>query len=282
MPLTHQVFTLASADGTSLKGRFWKPKTDPLATIILVHGIGEHSGRYDLWARQFCRLGIMVYALDYRGHGLSAGKRGHINHLSEYLDDISALVKRCRRNHGDIPSFIYGHSMGGNLVLSFLLKRHQNFTGAIITSPWIGLVNAPTGILLKVGTLMNHIFPGLTMSTGIKSSSLSSIKKNQIESDIDTLMHGKITLRTFFEVDKSADGIMKNIQKIEIPVLLCHGDADNVTRFDFSQKLATLNQEHIHFKIYQGALHELHNEPIAEELQNDILSWIFKRIGRQS
>lgn len=274
MPITHQVFNLVSSDGSALKGRFWKPKNHPIATICLIHGIGEHSGRYDFWARRFCKQGIMVYALDYRGHGMSAGKQGHINQLSDFLDDIGALVRRCKRNHRDIPSYIYGHSMGGNLVLSYLIKRRQDFYGAIITSPWLGLIKPPSPLKLKAAKLINHIYPAFSTSTGIKSNRLSSLEKNQQLADKDPFMHGRITIRTFFELSKSAKSIMANSARISIPMIICHGESDNVTRCDLSEKLAASNPKLCSFISYPNALHELHNEPVSDQLFNDILSWI--------
>jgi alpha-beta hydrolase superfamily lysophospholipase len=278
MPLTHQNFNLVSVDGTAIKGRFWKPKKPPIATICLIHGIGEHSGRYDVWARKFCKNNIMVFAIDYRGHGLSAGKRGHINHIDEYLDDIAALVRRCKRNHEDIPTFIYGHSMGGNLALSYLLKRRQDFAGAIITSPWLGLVNPPSPIILKIGKLVNRLFPKYNLKTGIKPIKLSDSTENpQLEAK-DPLMHGNITVRAFLELDKSASEIMTKGANIHLPMIICHGEADDVTRHDFSQNLATSNPQGFTFKSYPGALHELHNETLAEKLFDDILEWMMTQI----
>lgn len=269
-----QIFNLVSADGTALKGRFWKPGKEPWAVLILVHGIGEHSGRYHQWAQQFTQQQILVYALDYRGHGLSAGNRGHINNISEWLDDIGALVKRVRRHHAVLPVFIYGHSMGGNLVLNFLVKRHQNFAGAVITSPWLELVKYPAAWKLSFGKLANKFFPSLTLSTGIKSSGLTSIYENQEAADKDVLMHGKITIRTFFELEKGAREIMDHAGEISVPLLICHGDADPITRHEASLALSKANPTLFTFLSYPGALHELHSEPSAGALFHDIINWI--------
>lgn len=282
MPLTHQVFNLVSSDGTSLKGHFWKPKKHPIATLCLVHGIGDHSGRYDIWARRFCKQGIMVFAIDYRGHGLSAGQRGHINSIDELHDDIAALIRRCKRNHADIPTFIYGHSMGGNLVLSYLLKRRQDFAGAIITSPWLGLVNPPSAFGQKAGTIINRLLPSFTFRTGIKSNSLSCIEENQVIADKDVLMHGRISIRTFFELDKSAREIITNSKEIHIPIIICHGNADHVTRHDLSENLAASNPGLFKFISYPGALHELHNEPLAESLFDDLLNWLVVQLEKSN
>lgn len=273
------IFNLVSTDGTALKGRVWKPEKEPLAVMILIHGIGEHSGRYQTWARRFTQEQLLVYAPDYRGHGLSAGKRGHVNSLTEYLDDIGAMVKRVFRHHPTLPVFIYGHSMGGNLVLNFLLKRHQSFEGAIITAPWIELVNPPGIWKWLFGKLANALYPSFTMQTGIKSNGLTSLSENQEAADKDALMHGKITIRTFFELQTGAAAIVTQSGELSVPMLICHGDADPITRHEASRQLANTNSQKFSFKSYSGALHELHSEPCANELFQDIMDWI-KRVEK--
>ncbi len=280
MGVNHQQFNLVSTDGTILRGRFWKPDTSPVATICLIHGIGEHSGRYDAWARRFCRQGIMVYAMDYRGHGESEGQRGHAGHIGELLDDIGALVRRCKRNFGDIPGFIYGHSMGGNLALIFLMRRRQDFAGAIITSPWLELVKPPRPFLRKVGLWMDGFFPDLSLSTGLKSNQMSSLPKRIEEADNDPLMHSKITLRMFNEIDKSAAEVISFRIPVRIPLFLLHGEKDQITKPEATEAFYKNNPELFKLKLYPGALHELHNEPAADEVFQDILGFIQTQISR--
>ena len=106
----YHTFTLVSGDGMPLHGHYWKPEGKPRACILLVHGIGEHGARYNDWARRFVKLGFFVYALDYRGHGKAQGPRGFVHSLTELMDDVSMLVRRCERNFEDVPWFLYGLS----------------------------------------------------------------------------------------------------------------------------------------------------------------------------
>ncbi len=279
MPVSEKIQNLKSFDGTELKYRIWVPEIKPVATICIIHGIGEHSGRYNNWARKFCQKGIQVFALDYRGHGLSSGKPGHISSMSDLLNDVEIFINSIKTELENIPLFIYGHSMGGNIVLNYLLNRAQDFNGAIITSPWLGLVNQPYSITIKISKLVNKIYPSFTLSTGIKSTGLSSNQKNQEQADKDPLMHGKITVRTFIELNNSADEIMQSGKQIKIPSLFCHGEADLVTRHDYTQRLALTNPSNKKFISYPGALHELHNEPVACTMFTDITNWLFTNIG---
>jgi acylglycerol lipase len=276
----HQIFNLVSNDGTVLRGHFWKPMAYPVATLCLVHGIGEHAGRYDDWARQLSKKGIMVYALDYRGHGASEGKRGHVNSINELMDDIGVLVKRCKRNWGEIPGFIYGHSMGGNLVLNYLNARRQDFTGCIISSPWLELAHPPKAIWQRLGHLVNAVMPGLLLSTGIKSSQMTSIPGEMEEADKDPLMHGRISIRLFYELNSSSQRILSEQENIKIPVLLLHGERDPVTRMEGSAKFFENHRNICRFNTYPDSLHELHREPLADEVFDDIIVWVNEQLKR--
>jgi acylglycerol lipase len=279
MGISHKTFNLVSTDGTVLRGRYWKPDNYPLATVCLVHGIGDHSARYDAWARCFCKQGMMVYAVDYRGHGESEGKRGPASQLSDLLDDIGALVRRCKRNYGDIPGFIFGHSMGGTLVLNYLVRRRQDFAGAIVSSPWIELVNPPKSFLLKIGKWANGFLPEYLLSTGVKSWQMSNDPKRIEESDNDPLLHGKISLRLFNEIFKASEDISTFKASLKIHLLLLHGTGDGVTRCEASKKLADFNPLKFSFIGYKDALHELHNQPnVTDIVFKDIMSWIKPKI----
>jgi acylglycerol lipase len=280
MGINHQTFNLVSTDGTALRGRYWKPGTEPVATMCIVHGIGEHSARYDAWARRFSKQGIMVYAFDLRGHGESEGSRGNISKLSEFMDDIGSMVRRCKRNYGEIPGFIYGHSMGGNLVLSYLMGRRQDFAGAIITSPWITMVNPPGAFKQKIGRWLNKLYPDKTLSTRIRSHQLTSLPKKMEESDNDVLMHSRISIRLFHELSQSAEEIVAYRTPIRIPVMLLHGESDPITRYEASRDFASNNQVLFTYKGYESALHELHNEPVADLVFNDILAFIKSNVKR--
>ncbi len=272
--MEHKEFNIVSKDGTYLAGRFWKPSGFPRGSVCLVHGIGEHSGRYDAWARKFCQEGLMVYAVDLRGHGLSEGKRGHVNHLSEYFDDIGSMVRRCKRNWGDLPQFLYGHSMGGALVLGFLLKRRQDFSGAIVTSPWLRLVEPPGPFMQKIAASLDKIFPELTFSTGIKSNQLTQQEAGQVESDNDKLMHSRISLRTFNQLNAVTTHILERPTGFHLPLFFSHGTADTLTSFEVTKEFAERVGPLAAFFAAAEARHEIHREPTANELFNHIMNWM--------
>src|SRR5687768_920223 len=112
---------LTASDGTSLFWRAWPPP-EPRAAIAVVHGLAEHSGRYDHVGRHLAARGFAVYAIDYRGHGRSAGRRVHVDSFDDYVEDIGALVGLVKERHPVLPRFLLGHSQGGLVTLLFLLR----------------------------------------------------------------------------------------------------------------------------------------------------------------
>ncbi|PRY99819.1 alpha-beta hydrolase superfamily lysophospholipase [Marinilabilia salmonicolor] len=272
--MQNREFNLVAGDGTFLIGRLWRPAGSAVAVICIVHGIGEHSGRYDQWARQFCNQGYLVYSVDLRGHGRSEGRRGHIDQINNYLDDIGSLIRLVKHNWDELPVFLYGHSMGGNLVLNFLLRKRQDFAGAIVTSPWLNLVNPPAPFIQKAASFLNHLFPKMTFPTGIKSSELSSIPEQQKSSDTDKLMHHKISVRLFNELKRSATEVLAHPSRFSIPLFFAHGTADAITDFKTTRQFSESIGDNAGFYGAKNARHELHCEPVAEDLYFFITSWI--------
>ena len=152
----------ASFDGMKLSGYIWEPKENPKAIINLVHGFGEYSARYDQWAMRFTEKGYLVHAIDYRGHGRSDGRRGHVSKFDEFLNDIGVLVEESKKLYPQLPQYIYGHSLGGNIVTNYILKREHEFKGAIISSPWYSLSFSPSAFMLFLARIMNKIYQKFT------------------------------------------------------------------------------------------------------------------------
>ncbi|SFE14304.1 alpha/beta hydrolase [Thermophagus xiamenensis] len=272
--MQNKEFNMVTSDGTFLVGRLWKPSVSPHSVICLVHGIGEHSGRYDNWARRFNEQGVMVYALDLRGHGLSEGKRGHIIQLSDFMNDIDSLVRRVKYNWSELPIFLYGHSMGGNLVLNFILRKRFKLAGGIISSPWLKLVHPPSSIMLKGAQWADYFMPALRLKTGIRSTQLSSEKEVQEQKEHDPLVHDKISLRLFLELSKGANEIISRANRITIPMFFAHGTEDDITDLATTRQVADKVSGPSVFLPVEGARHEIHNEPGADNLFTSINGWM--------
>ncbi len=274
MAVIYQEFKVISVDGTVLQGRSWKPEGKPKATLCLVHGFGEHSGRYDSWARKFCEHDIMVYSIDYRGHGKSEGKRGVVNSIAEINDDINAMLRRCKGSWRDIPNYIYGHSMGGLLVLNFLMKRRSDFEGAIVTSPCLGLTKPLSPFKTKAIKYLDYIIPKRTFSAGISSEQMTQSSDLVEERESDELMHGRISVRLFNQVHERTVELNTVPQNVRIPIFMAHGLADPVTDPEATIRFAEKYTPLTTFVGYENALHELHNEPVADELFDEIIKFM--------
>ena len=128
-------FEWKSTDGCTIAGFHEEPACKAKAVACLVHGLGEHSGRYQDVAGVLSGAGIALYSLDLRGHGLSYGRRGHAAPRSKILADVDMLIRQARNAHPGLPLWLYGHSLGGNIVLSHRLFGKEPVSGTVATSP---------------------------------------------------------------------------------------------------------------------------------------------------
>ncbi|MGM0408024.1 MAG: alpha/beta hydrolase [Bacteroidota bacterium] len=277
--MDYQSTTYASFDGIKLSGYLWKPENNTKAVINLVHGFGEYSERYNHWAKLFVKNGYVVHAIDYRGHGKSDGRRGHIQSFDDYLNDIDVLIKESKKLYPNLPQFIYGHSLGGNIVTNYILKRKNDFKGAIISSPWYKLAFDPSAIMLFFAKMIKRIFPKFTQNAKLDVNRISHDKDVVNKYLEDPLVHEKISTRMFFEIYNAGNWVLENTDKISIPVLLQHGNADKITShkasIEFAKKAHAQNKD-VTYKEWDEMYHELHNELEYEEVFRFVISWIEK------
>ncbi len=161
--------TLTSADGYSLAARLWEPADEPIGNVGVVHGLGEHSGRYAELAQWLNRAGYRVLAFDHRGHGLTAGIRGHVADYSLFADDISCLTDRLATVGPSLPSYLFGHSLGGNLVLNYVLRRAPTLAGLVISSPLLEPTTHPSFLKRAAAQVLDRVWPSFTLPTRIKA-----------------------------------------------------------------------------------------------------------------
>lgn len=266
-------FNIRLSNKQVLKGMIESPGEDTKAVIILVHGLGEHINRYKYWAEKFKSNGFGFLGVDLPGHGKSDGKRGYIKSYSLTDEMINILLSSSKRMFPTCPIYIYGHSLGGGLVLDYLIRKNPKIKGAIITSPWLQLTFEPPKSKMILASILKNIIPGFTQGAGLVVSHLShdqEVIKNNTE---DPLMHGKISISLFNEAMKAAQSSLSNAQMLKIPTLLLHGSQDLITSPEASREFAG-NSKMVTFKIWEGGYHELHNELFKDEVFKFILDWI--------
>jgi len=271
----------ASFDGMKLSGYLWEPKENPKAIINLVHGFGEYCERYDHWAKRFTEKGFIVHAIDNRGHGKSDGKRGHIREFDDFLNDIDVLVKESKKINPDLPQFIYGHSMGGNIVANYITKKENNFIGAVLSSPWLKLTYSPSAIMLFFARIMNKVYPKFTQNSNLDVKGISHDPEVVDAYIKDPLIHGKISARMFYEIVNAGRKVIENTDKLSLPVLIQHGTGDNITSYKASKEFYDKSKRQgkdIIYKEWEGLYHELHNELEKEEIFNFVNNWIEQKL----
>lgn len=248
------------------------------ATLCLIHGIGEHSNRYEQLINACCKSGIAVNSFDLRGHGLSEGKRGTINSIDDYWDDLELAMVHSQLFNPNIPCFLYGHSMGGNIALGYVANRPHPFKAVIASSPWLGLSKPPGAAVNWVATHFDAILPHLTFRNGIKAKQLVTGSEQLALRKKDKLLHPFISIRLYNQLQSSALKLMANPEQVKIPSLLLHGEKDAVTNPRSSKEFAGKATNSC-FIGYANAIHELHNGPDAQIVFNDIVNWIFKQLN---
>lgn len=268
-----QTFSWQTRDHLRIHGLYW-PVDQPVAVVGIVHGLGEHAGRYAHLAAWLNAHQVAVVAYDRRGHGQSEGKRGHTTHFDAFLDEIAQLLVAMEMRCPEAPAFLYGHSMGGNLLLNYLIQRHPKLYGAVVTGPHIRLSFQPSPITVALGKLMRGIFPGFTQNNGLDVQQISSdpaVVKAYID---DPLVHDRLTAITGIGMLEAAAALDRFSGRISVPLLLMHGGADGLTSPDATRAFAARVQGQVSCKIWDGLYHEIHNEPQQEEVFVFVWHWM--------
>ncbi len=266
-------------EGIEIYSIHW-PTNQAKAVIGIIHGLGEHIHRYEHVAQFFNDKGYAVLGYDRQGHGRSKGKRGHtLNGLKAYLDEIGQLQKHMNDAYPDLPMFLYGHSMGGNLGLNYIIRRQPSIKGAIMTGPHITLSFTPPAVEVAMGKLMRKIYPSYTQANGLDVKALSR-DENVVKAYLDDpLVHNRITAATAIGLLESAAFLDEYQQEINTPLLLMHGAADRITNPDGTKRFAERVPGNIELKIWEDFFHEIHNEPEQETVLQFALAWLEKTLA---
>lgn len=256
-----------------LKGFIQGPGMDPSGVIVLVHGLGEHAGRYKEWAGKFANEKFALTALDLPGHGRSEGGRGKIRKYSDLYEMINILITTASRTFPGVPVYLYGHSMGGGVVLDYTLKFKPKIKAVISTSPSLKLSFEPPKSKILLAMVAKTIMPNLVQANGLAAEFLSHDKSEVDKYITDPLVHDKISAAYFAGITLSARYALANTDKLHVPALLIHGGEDKICSPEGSREFAAkTNMAHLH--IWEEGYHELHNETFREEVFKYIMGWI--------
>jgi alpha-beta hydrolase superfamily lysophospholipase len=259
----------------------WEPNKKPKAVVVLVHGHGEHVGRYTHVADAFTKVGYALVGFDLRGHGKSGGARGHAPSYEALMDDIADFLEQVIKRYPKLPIFIYGHSLGGNLVLNFILRRRPTVLGAIVTAPWLKLAFDPPAVQVSLARVISKIAPGFTQHSRLDTNALSQDTQIVEAYNNDPLVHDQISARLYVDMHDSGLWALEHATEIPIPLLLMHGTADRITSNQASREFAEQNREKVTWRTWEGCYHEIHNEPQKADVLKVMLDWMDARLKKK-
>lgn len=277
--MNHTSFTFSSKEGLTLLGRTWKSNREkPLGIVHLVNGLGEHSGRYTHVAETLNDAGYHFTGFDLRGHGLSEGKRGYTPDFEHLLDDIQiSLTETVSRFNQSLPIFLYGHSLGANLVLNYALRRKPDLAGVIATAPSLRLAFEPSKVKLLIGQLMAKIIPSFTMSNSLEIDALSRDKAVVKAYRDDVYVHDRISARLAIDLLESGEYVLNHAKNWDLPLLLMHGTADRITSHQASQEFAEKTSEKVDLVFWEDYYHEIHNDFGSDAVLAKMITWLDKK-----
>jgi alpha-beta hydrolase superfamily lysophospholipase len=260
---------------TNMYHQAWLPEGDPKAVLLIVHGLGEHSGRYMNVVNHFVPLGYAAYALDHIGHGKSGGKREIVKEFEDFTGTLTIFCQMVSGWQPGVPVFLLGHSLGGLIVSYYLLDHQAYFKGAVISAPAIKISESITPFTITLGRVMAKLLPGMGL-LGLDASTIC--RDPQVVSayvDDPLVFHAKTPACLAAVV---LDGMLRvntEAEEIKLPFIVLQGSDDKLVDPRGAQTLydgASSKDKTI--KMYPGLYHEVFNEPERAQVLADVESWL--------
>lgn len=254
-------------------GTVWIPEAFH-KVLVIVHGIGEHIGRYAHMAEFFNQKGYVVIGIDHYGHGRSEGKRGACLGYEFYFDYLEAFLNYVAEQY-KVPVNLYGHSMGGGIVTGFVLKRQPVIQAVVISSPALIVAKKLPSFLLTLLKGINALVPNLRIKQGLDVNKISHDKDVVTAFNNDPLNHDRMSIRLAYEMITNGQWCIDHAGQLRLPALLIHGNADEFTSVEGSRIFASKAPPHLlTYKEWDGGYHEMHNEPEKLIVLQYIFDWL--------
>lgn len=280
--MNHTTKHIPSADGTSLFIQSWNSTNHERdkAIVAVVHGWNEHGGRYKNLVDALVPHGIRVMTVDLRGNGQSDGQRGHIEEWADYRHDVEAFVADILATDPTTPLFLYGHSMGGLVVLEYVLQEPKlPLQGVITSSPFLSEPNLPAVMKWLLRRLATFA-PRLSLNPGAPANTISRDPAVLLAYISDSYAHNSTTPRTAIELEQAQHWVQAHVHELKYPYLLFYGTADALVPPQMSEKLferVASSDKTRH--AYEGAYHETINDLCKDEVLADTRAWIEARVS---
>jgi alpha-beta hydrolase superfamily lysophospholipase len=271
-----------SQDGLEMYAQSWEPEdASPKAVVCLVHGLGEHSGRYAHVGQTLADAGFTLAGFDLRGHGKSGGPRGHIPSFDAYMDDIAAFQKQIDERYSDTPCFLYGHSLGGILVLNYVLRRKPDFKGVISTGAGLRTSLEEQTVKVMMARLLGTLMPGVAIPSGLDPTTISRSPEVVDAYVNDPLVHDKMTFGFGKIMLSVIPWTFEHAHEFSLPLLMIHGKDDKLGYPRGSEEFASLVKQDCTLKLWDGMYHEIHNEPDQNEVLAFMIDWMNSQLMKE-
>ncbi len=278
--MNHRDGSFEGARGQSIYYRYWTPETAPRGVILLVHGAGEHGDRYQYFAGRCCNAGLAVAALDHVGHGKSDGDYGHMERFEDHLDNLDSFRQQVAQDFPGQPLVLVGHSMGGLISACYLLEHQAHFAACALSGPAIKTDLEPGFIQTTLIRLLWKLAPrmgALQLDAAGVSRDPAVVEAYQQDPLVN---HGKMSARFVSELFNAMGRVQAEAGKIDLPLLLLHGEADVMTAPSGSRYLhEAVSSSDKTLKLYPELYHEIFNEPERDEVIDELLAWLDTRLG---
>lgn len=246
--------------------------------MVLVHGLAEHSGRYEHVGAWFATRHCAVHAYDHRGHGRSEGPRGHLDSFAQLLDDLQSFLGVVRNEHPELPVVLIGHSMGGLVTAALLSERKPDVACAAISGAPLEVPEHVSPAKHRIARLLRRFAPRLRMAAGLAPETLSrdpEVVRGYVE---DELVFGRVTVSLAAELLGAVTRTAGAAHQVQVPMLLLHGEADRLCAARGSRSFhGQLRGPGHRLRVYPQLRHEIFNEPEQEQVFEDLLDWLLER-----
>ncbi len=274
----HRETTFHGAGGLELYLQIWQPNGAIRGVVAIVHGIGEHSGRYPTVVEALTGDGFAVAALDNRGHGKSPGVHGHVDSWSDYREDVHEFLRYTMSHFMRIPFFLYGHSLGALIVTDYVLFHPENLDGLIVSGHPLQPTGAAKPHLILLARLLSRYKPKISFPLGLDASTLSRDPAVVEAYQTDPFVHTKVTARWGTEALEAIGRVRARASEIAMPILILHGGADRINSADGSRELLDLvSSADKELHVYPGGYHEPHNDLDRKAVVHDLIEWLNAR-----
>ncbi|MFP5073117.1 lysophospholipase [Pseudonocardia nantongensis] len=265
---------LPGVGGVDLYWQCWLPTGEPTGVLLISHGIGEHSGRYDPVVGTLLPDGWAIYGLDHRGHGRSGGTRVHVRRYDDLLQDFETFRRDVAARHPGLPLFLLGHSLGGQIALAYALRHQDRLSGLALSAPALVSDTVPAR-LVPVLALVARALPTLR-PVGIDDSAISSDPAVVADYRADPLVHhGKPTLSLGAAIYAQMDSLPPRAVELRLPLLIQHGTEDRLTDPSGTRRLDEASgSPDTTVQWYDGLWHEIFHEPGRDAPLGDLRRWL--------